>query len=138
MYKHIGVPIDLAHRERLDKSLATASALGSAMEIPITLICVAGPAPGKAAHNPAELNRKVQALADELNKQSGVPVAAHVAVTGDPVADLNKTLNRIFHESGVDLVVMASHVPGFRDYIFHSNAGFLASHTDISVFVVRD
>ena len=46
-------------------------------------------------------------------------------------------LDEQFHALGVDLVVMASHVPGFREYIFHSNAGFLASHTDLSVFVVR-
>lgn len=76
-------------------------------------------------------------LAAELAEASGVAVDSRVDVVGDPAADLDKTLDRQFHELGVGLVVMASHVPGFREYIFHSNAGFLASHTDLSVFVVR-
>ncbi len=62
---------------------------------------------------------------------------ARSAVVGDPAADLDRALDRELHELGVDLVVMASHLPGLRDYVFHSNAGFLASHTDLSVFVVR-
>ena len=37
----------------------------------------------------------------------------------------------------VFLIIMASHVPGFRDYVFASNSGYLASHTDLSIFVVR-
>ena len=65
-------------------------------------------------------------------------MTTRVEVVGDPVADLDRALNRLFHELEVDLVVMASHIPGIRDYVFHSNAGFLASHTDLSVFVVRD
>jgi nucleotide-binding universal stress UspA family protein len=28
-------------------------------------------------------------------------------------------------------------VPGFAEHLFSSNAGYLASHADISVFVVR-
>jgi len=40
-------------------------------------------------------------------------------------------------EAGCDLVVMASHVPGFREHILSSNAGYVASHAPISVFVVR-
>jgi nucleotide-binding universal stress UspA family protein len=32
---------------------------------------------------------------------------------------------------------MGSHVPGFAEHLFSSNAGYLASHTDISVFIVR-
>lgn len=31
---------------------------------------------------------------------------------------------------------MATHVPGFKEYVFASNAGFLAAHTDVSVFIV--
>jgi hypothetical protein len=32
---------------------------------------------------------------------------------------------------------MASHVPGFKDCVFSSNAGHLASHAPMSVYVVR-
>jgi nucleotide-binding universal stress UspA family protein len=138
MYKHIGVPVDLAHREQLDKALDTACTLASTFGARMTLLAVAGPAPGGAAHSPRELAGKLDALAATLADRSGQAVATRVEVVGDPVADLDRTLNRQFHELEVDLVVMASHMPGIRDYVFHSNAGFLASHTDLSVFVVRD
>lgn len=138
MYEHIGVPLDLAHRDRLEKSLRTAGELAQAFGSRVSLVGVASPAPGQAAHSPRELTEKLEALAEELAERCGRPVAAEVAVTGDPVGDLDRVLNRQFHALGVDLVVMASHVPGFRDYLFHSNAGFLAAHSDLSVFVVRD
>lgn len=137
LYRHIGVPVDLAHREKLDKALATATGLAKCYGARVTLVAVTGPAPGEAAHNPKEFRAKLDAFAAELAAESGVEVDAQTEVIGDPVADLDKALDSQFHELGVDLVVMASHVPGFREYIFHSNAGFLASHTDLSVFVVR-
>ena len=138
MYRHIGVPVDLAHRDLLDKALDTACALTSTFGARMTLFAVAGPAPGGAAHSPRELAEKLDALAVTLAGRSGQVVTTRVEVVGDPVADLDRALNRLFHELEVDLVIMASHIPGIRDYVFHSNAGFLASHTDLSVFVVRD
>ncbi|MGD8310649.1 MAG: hypothetical protein PVG98_14530 [Chromatiales bacterium] len=38
---------------------------------------------------------------------------------------------------GADLVVMASHIPDVVDYIWPSNGGKVAGHSDASVFVVR-
>ncbi len=137
LYRHIGVPVDLAHRDKLGKALATAAALAKCYGARVTLVAVTGPAPGEAAHNPKEFRARLDALAADLAGDCGVEVDAQTEVIGDPAADLDKALDRQFHELGVDLVVMASHVPGFREYIFHSNAGFLASHTDLSVFVVR-
>ena len=137
LYRHIGVPVDLAHQDKLGKALATATELAKCYDARITLVAVTGPAPGEAAHNPKEFRAKLEAFAAKLAEQSGVRVDAQAEVIGDPVADLDKALDKQFHALGVDLVVMASHVPGFREYIFHSNAGFLASHTDLSVFVVR-
>ena len=137
LYRHIGVPVDLAHRDKLGKALTTATDLARHYDARVTLVAVTGPAPGEAAHNPQEFRQRLDAVAAELAQDTGVTVDAHAEVIGDPAADLDKSLDRQFHELGVDLVVMASHVPGFREYIFHSNAGFLASHTDLSVFVVR-
>ncbi|HKL62600.1 MAG TPA: universal stress protein [Woeseiaceae bacterium] len=137
LYRHIGVPVDMAHREKLGKALTTAMELARCYDARVTLVAVTSPAPGEAAHNPKEFRAKLAAFAAELAEDAGVPVDAQTEVIGDPAADLDKALDRQFHELGVDLVVMASHVPGFREYIFHSNAGFLASHTDLSVFVVR-
>lgn len=137
MYHHIGVPVDLVHRERLRKALDTAVGLARQFDARITLVAVTGPTPSAVAHNPAEFEKRLADFAAELARTAGRNIAHRARVTGDPVADLDRILDREFHELGVDLVVMASHVPGFREYIFHSNAGFLASHTDLSVFVVR-
>jgi nucleotide-binding universal stress UspA family protein len=38
---------------------------------------------------------------------------------------------------GADLVVMASHKPGFLEHIFSSHGGYIAQHATCSVFVVR-
>lgn len=136
-YRHIGVPVDLAHRDKLGKAVATATDLARCYGARITLVAVTGPAPGEAAHNPREFRERLEAYAAQMAEEGGVEVDAQAEVVGDPAADLDRALDRRFHALGVDLVVMASHVPGFRDYIFHSNAGFLASHSDLSVFVVR-
>ena len=40
-------------------------------------------------------------------------------------------------ETESDLVVVASHIPGFPEYLFASNAGYLAMHATVSVFVIR-
>lgn len=137
LYRHIGVPVDLAHRDKLAKALATAVDLARVYGARITLVAVTGPAPGEAAHGPKEFRQHLNDWAAEIAGDSGVEVDTETDVVGDPAADLDKTLDHRFHALGIDLVVMASHVPGFREYVFHSNAGFLASHTDLSVFVVR-
>jgi nucleotide-binding universal stress UspA family protein len=55
----------------------------------------------------------------------------------DPAADLDPTLLKAVEETGADLVVMASHVPGLTDYIWPSNGGTVARRAKVSVMVVR-
>nr|WP_272941071.1 universal stress protein [Methylophaga thiooxydans] len=54
-----------------------------------------------------------------------------------PVTEPDRVLEKVDDEVGADLIVMASHVPGFMDYSFHANASHLAEHEHISVFIVR-
>jgi nucleotide-binding universal stress UspA family protein len=58
-------------------------------------------------------------------------------ISHDPTADVDDALEQAAEEIGADLIVMASHVPNFADFIFASRAGYLASHSHLSVFVVR-
>jgi nucleotide-binding universal stress UspA family protein len=58
-------------------------------------------------------------------------------VSPDPLRGLADALDDAIKEQAADLVVMASHVPTFWDRILSSNAGYLASHANTSVFVVR-
>ena len=57
--------------------------------------------------------------------------------SNDPVADLDEELANASEELGADLIVLASHVPGFMDHFFRSNASQLVTHTSISVVIVR-
>ena len=137
MYQHIGVPVHLAHVESLGKAINTAADLATLYHSQLTLVAVTGPAPSEVAHNVDEFTAKLESWAAQQSAELGVKIETRVSVCNDPSADLDHVLDREFHELGVDLVVVASHIPGYREYIFHSNAGFLASHTDLSVLVVR-
>lgn len=81
-----------------------------------------------------------QAASTDYASQSaahGIEFKTDAAISTDIAVDLAKTLDAEIHRLGADLVVMASHVAGFKDFIFSSNSGYLASHMDISVFIVR-
>jgi len=137
MYKSIMVPVDLEHTDTLEKALATAADLAKRYHAELHAVGVTMSAPGVVAHNPSEYAQKLEAFAADQTAKHGMGFRAKAMVSHDPAADLDQTLKQAASEIGADLVVMASHVPGFLDHIFSSRAGYLASHTDLSVFIVR-
>jgi len=137
MYSRIFVPVALAHTAKLDKALAPAADLARHYNASIHMAAVTSPAADEVSHNAEEFKQKLEDFAREQSSARGVEFQPHAIVTPDPAVELDKRLDESIHELGADLVVMSSHVPGFKEYVFHSNAGFLASHTDVSVFVVR-
>jgi len=137
MYTTIAVPVDLAHTDKLDKALNTAAELAKLYQASIYLLAVTSSAPGEVAHNPQEFHQKLSQFADAQSTRLGVEFKTRDAVTPDPAVDLAKVLDDQIHQLGADLIVMASHVPGFGDYVFASNSSYLGSHTDLSIFVVR-
>jgi nucleotide-binding universal stress UspA family protein len=137
VYERIGMPVDLAHPETLEKAAATAAALARTFGASIDLVAVTSPSPGEVARDPHAFGEKLAAYAEDCSRRHGVTFTAHTRICDDPTVELDRTLSEAFHELRVDLLVVASHVPGLREYVFSSNAGWLASHTDLSVFVVR-
>lgn len=137
MYHTIMVPVDLQHADKLEKALATGADLAKFYGAAIHMVGVTASEPSSVAHNPSEFARKFQAFADEQSAKRGVSFIAREITSHDPTIDLDEHLDKAADEIGADLIVMASHIPGIADYIFSSRAGFLASHTDKSVFVVR-
>ncbi|MDZ7712570.1 MAG: universal stress protein [Rhodovibrio sp.] len=138
MYRKIMIPVDLAHTDRLEKALTTAADLSKQYGIPVCYTAVTASTPTSVAHTPDEFSKKLEAFAQSESEKLGLHSAeSHTIVDPDPVADLGKKLIKAAHEQGCDLVVMASHVPGVREHIFESNAGSVALHADVSVFVVR-
>ena len=136
MYKKIMVPVDLRHTEKLEKALATAADLSKLYRSAVQLVGVTASAASEVAHNPQEFSTRLAEYAAAEGAKYGCDFAAHAIVSPDPAIDLDDTLGREAHDIGADLIIMASHVPGFAEHIFSSNAGYLASHTEISVFVV--
>jgi len=137
MYKKIIVPVDLAHADKLEKALATAADLAKHYGAATCYVGVTTSEPSAVAHNPAEFAEKLDAFAAEQAAKRGIKIDTKAMASPDPARDLDDRLSEAIEELGGDLVVMASHVPNLSDYLFASNAGYLASHTAISVFVVR-
>nr|WP_321511514.1 universal stress protein [uncultured Celeribacter sp.] len=137
MFKTILVPVDLAHKDRLSKALDTAAKLAECYDSALHIVGVTTESPSAVAHTPDEYKDKLTAYATYLSKEMGREVSAHAIAAHDLTIDLNRVLMDASQKVGADLVVMASHIPGFAEYLFNSNAGYLASHSKISVFVVR-
>lgn len=138
MYSRIMVPVDLAHAEKLEKALQTAADLAKLYHASVCYIGVTASTPSSVAHNPEEFSKKMelfgqeQALKYNLSNVSSASYLSH-----DPAVDLDDTLMHAATDTGADLVVMASHVPGLLEHVFASNAGYFASFSKMSVLVVR-
>ena len=137
MYTKIMVPVDLAHIDKLDKALTTATDLAKHYRIPVCYVGVTAEAPTSVAHTPEEYSEKLQAFGVRQAEQHGLDVTTKAYPSHDPTIDLDRTLIAAAKEHGADLIVMASHVPGLTDHVFHSNAGTVASYAPVSVFVIR-
>ncbi len=137
MYKSIVIPVDLAHTDKLAKAIATGADLAKHYGATVTAVGVTVSTPTTIAANPDEFAAKLESFAAEQSSAHGVTIAAKAVISPDPTIDLDDTLQNAASELGCDLVVMASHVPGFAEHVFASRAGYLASHAEISVFVVR-
>lgn len=138
MYTKIMVPVDLAHIESLEKALVTVADLSKHYETAVCYVGVSASAPSEVAHNSEEFNAKLEEFGAGQAEKFGLQAVSTVAhISHDPAVDLDKNLINIAEEVGADLIVMASHIPGFIEHIFASNAGYVASYAKISVLVVR-
>ncbi len=137
MFSKIMVPVDLKHTEQMEKSLALAAELARNHGSEVHIVGVTMSSPTEIARTPEEFSKKLAEFAAESSNAFGVPFEPHVETSHDLRIDLDEVLERTAEEIGADLIVMASHVPGFADHVFASNAGYLASHASMSVFVVR-
>lgn len=137
MYSRILVPVDLEHVDKLSKALDTAGNLAAPDGATLIYTGVTTTTPSATAHTPAEYSRKLEAFAQEQGQRHGVPAEAHTIVSHDPAIDLADKLIEAVKETQADCVIMASHVPGVADHMFHSNAGHVGSYAPASVFIVR-
>lgn len=138
MFSRIMVPVDLAHLPSLHKALQVAGDIAKHYGAAVTYVGVTAATPGKVAHNPAEFEKKLDAFGAEQGKVHGISADTRTIVSHDPATDVDDALLKAVGETGADMVVMASHVPGLADYVWPSNGGKMAAHSKASVFVVRE
>ncbi len=137
MYSNIMIPTDLKHADQMDKALSVAADMAKLYGAKVHIVGVGQNQPTEVARTPAQYAEKLSGFAAEKSKALGVEFAAHAETSHDPAVDLDDVLARAADKLGIDLIVMSSHVPGAAEYFVSSNAGHIASHAHMSVFVVR-
>lgn len=137
MFNRIMVPVDLTHADRLAKALNVAGDLAAHYGAQLVYVGVTASTPSSIAHTPKEYGEKLAAFAKAQGLAAGVAAEAHPVTTHDPAVDLDPALVKAAEETGADLVVMASHIPGIADHFWPSNGGTIASRAGVSVMVVR-
>ncbi|WP_099826539.1 universal stress protein [Oceaniglobus indicus] len=138
MFTRILTPVDLAHKDRLGRALQCAADLARLHGVPVVYVGVSASVPTAVAHNPAEYKTRLSEFAAAQGAAHGIETEAHARISHDPATDLEATLLKAIDETGADLVVMASHVPGLADRIWASNGSRIAEHAKVSVMIVRD
>lgn len=136
MYKSILVPIDLAHRDVGLAMIKRAVAL-SDDNAKITLLHVIGDIPayvqsylpeGQLQENLVETRKTLKALSDAVDVKADIIVRY-----GSPSPVILDEAD----ERDIDLIIIASHHPGIKDYLMGSTASRVVRHADCSVLINR-
>ena len=136
MYKSILVPIDLAHRDIGEAMIKRAVAL-SDETAKITLLHVIGDIPAYAQSYLPE--GQLQTNLDET-RQTLTALANSTGVEADVVVRYGSPSPVILDEADereIDLIIIASHHPGLKDYLMGSTASRVVRHADCSVLINR-
>lgn len=137
MFKKILVPVDLGHLETLSRALRVACELAKSHDAEVVYASVYGNQSRTGLPQPNDYADELEAFAERQGAAQGISASALPIFSHDPDAELSSALVSAAGEIGADAIVMASHIPGWVEHIFHSNAGYVACHSTASVFVVR-
>ena len=134
MYKTILVPIDLSHPDQGSKSLGIARHIGGEGSRVVALY-VNADVPGYVAAELPEglLEKSLIESRAELEMLSGKAAAETKIRSGHPPTKILECAEEI----GANLIVIASHRPGLRDYFLGSTAARVVRHAPCAVFVDR-
>lgn len=138
MFTHIMVPYDLSAKDTLERSVKVAGDLARLYKAKLTLVSITGGLNSIVSHSTTEYARQLEGHAAHLEQIVKTDVGYKVYESSDPSADIDHLLIEAIEDLRVDLVVMATHKPGWMEYLINSHGGRLARHAGISVFVVRD
>jgi len=136
MYKSILVPIDLAHSD-VGEAMIKRAVLLSDENATITLLHVIGDIPayaqsylpeGQLQQNLEETRKALSAVAEAAGVETDVVVRY-----GSPSPVILDEAD----ERDCDLIIIASHHPGIKDYLMGSTASRVVRHADCSVLINR-
>ena len=137
MFKNILVPIDMAHidagKTNIDVAVQQAAASGARIillnvveEVPVW---VAAELPAHILEDSVQQAKKeLQAIANASSEKPEVMVR-----NGHP----SNTILEVANQESVDLIIIASHRPGLKDYFLGSTAAKVVRHAQCSVLVMR-
>lgn len=132
------VPVDLTHVDKLTKALDIAADLARKHAAPVVYVGVVEAVPTTSRTTEGDKHAaRLQDFAAAQAKAHGIETRAHITLRGDFHLTVGRDIVAAAEQTGCDLIVMASHVPGLRDHVLSSNAGYVASHAPTSVYVVR-
>lgn len=137
MTSKILVPVDLEHADKLNKGLKIAASLAKSEDAKICFLGVTGTEPTEVAATPEAYAGKLAAFAQDQARTRGIDTTSKAVTVHDTAVELSDAILNTAKEIDADLIVMASHVPGLKEHIFSTNAGYIANHAPISVYVVR-
>jgi nucleotide-binding universal stress UspA family protein len=138
MYSRILVPVDLDNVEKLSKALNLAGQTAQANHAEVVYVDVVDAVPTISARTEGDrMAARLEDFVAAQAKQYHIKANDHVALRGDLHLNVGADIIRAAKEADCDLIVMASHLPGIKDHIFSSNAGYVASHAPMSVYVIR-
>lgn len=137
MYKTVIVPVDLSHAKRLQPMVSAARQL-SAEDAEILLVNVIEDIPAYVKSQvPAsireERDEEVRKHLKQIAKENGLGENIMVR-TGHAATEILAAAK----EKKADLIVIASHKPGFGDFLIGSTAARVVRHAACTVHVVRE
>jgi nucleotide-binding universal stress UspA family protein len=138
MYSRILVPVDLDNVDKLGKALSTAAHLAKENDATVVYVGVVDAVPTMSKQTEGDRMKKdLDSFAEAQASTHGIKTSDQVVLRGDLHLHVGKDVIASAEDTNCDLIVMASHVPGLKDHILSSNAGYVASHAPMSVYVIR-
>ena len=138
MYARILVPVDLDNADKLTKALDLAGKTAKDAGAEVVFVDVVDAVPTMSAQTEGQqMAERLKEFSAKQAKAHDIQTAFKVALRSDLHLNVGSDIIKAAEENGCDLIVMASHMPGFKDHILSSNAGYVAAHAPITVYVVR-
>ena len=138
MYKRILVPVDLDHADKLTKALDLAGETAKRNGAEVVYVDVVDAVPTTTSRTEGErMTDRLAQFASDEGKRHGIKATDKVVLRSDLHLNVGADIVEAAKEAECDLIVMASHIPGFKDHFLSSNAGYVAAHAPLTVFVVR-